>query len=104
MSSHLPEDNQARKETPLYSGLMKYFPKALARVSHISYRGNEKHNPGEPLHWSRDKSNDHLDCCARHLLEAGTLDAEGNPHSAMLAWRALANLEIEEEARLSKDA
>jgi hypothetical protein len=97
--THLPTDSKARKGVPLYSGLLAYFPKALAAVAELSRIGNDKHNPGEPLHWSRDKSNDHLDCVARHLLEAGSADADGTLHSTQLAWRALANLEIELEAK-----
>lgn len=88
-----------RKATPVYSGVLRYFPLALAAVAQLSKAGNDKHNPGEPLHWSRDKSNDHLDCVARHLLECGTIDPEdGIPHDVKLAWRALANLEVMLEA------
>lgn len=94
----LSTDKQVRKDTPVYSGVLNYFPLALAEVARLSKAGNDKHNPGQPLHWSRDKSNDHLDCIARHLLEAGTIDQEtGFPHSVALAWRALANLQIELE-------
>ena len=93
----LPEDSAGRKEVPIFSGVMAYFPDALAAIAAVSFRGNQKHNPGEPLHWSRDKSSDHLDCIARHLLEAGGKDADGNWHSALLAWRALANLQLEME-------
>ena len=74
MDEPLPEDSAKRKEYPVFSGLIDYFPDALAEVAHISYIGNQKHNPGQPLHWSRDKSNDHLDCIARHLLQAGKYD------------------------------
>lgn len=82
----------------MYEGLLKYFPDALAEVARVSFVGNQKHNPGQPLHWSREKSNDHKDCIARHLLEAGGIDAtNGVRHSAQLAWRALANLQIELE-------
>jgi hypothetical protein len=31
---------------------LDYFPDALAAVAQISYQGNQKHNPGEPLHWA----------------------------------------------------
>ncbi len=97
-ASVLPTDSKARKEYPMYTGLLKYFPRALAAVAQVSYKGNQKHNPGEPLHWSRDKSNDHHECIARHLLEAGGIDeTNGVRHSAQLAWRALAALEIEIE-------
>ena len=93
----LPEDSAARKEVPMYSGLFAYFPDALAAIAHLSFTGNQKHNPGQPLHWSRDKSSDHLDCIARHLAGAGTYDADGILHDIMLAWRANANLQIKLE-------
>jgi len=93
----LPTDKQARKETPLYSGLLMYFPKACAAVAQLSYAANEQHNPGEPMYWAREKSNDHPDCLMRHLIEAGTTDDDGQPHTAKVAWRAMAMLELELE-------
>lgn len=95
----LPTDSKIRKNIPLCSGVMDYFPAALAEVAKVSFAGNEKHNPGQPLHHARSKSNDHADCIARHLLERGTLDLDdGQRHSAKLAWRALALLQEELEA------
>lgn len=94
----LPEDSNARKGIPVTSGVLDYFPAAIAAVAEHSKRGNDKHNPGQPLHWSRDTSGDHADCIARHLLERGGFDAEGNRHSVALAWRALALLQLELEA------
>ena len=35
---------------------------ALAEVARVSKAGNDQHNPGQPLHWARDKSADHADC------------------------------------------
>lgn len=99
----LPASSTERKNTPVYSGVMAYFPRALAYVAQVSKAGNDKHNPGEPLHWSKDKSNDHADCVARHLIEHGTVDAEDKlRHSGKLAWRALALLEIELENEANK--
>lgn len=101
----LPADSRARKDTPVYSGCLAYFPLAVAEVAKLSKTGNDKHNPGEPLHWSRDKSNDDKDCIARHLLEVGTIDADdGHRHSTKLAWRALANLQRELEAAAAPHA
>ena len=98
ISGPLPTDKQARKETPLYSGLLMYFPQACAAVAQLSYAANEQHNPGEPMHWAREKSNDHPDCLMRHLVEAGTIDDDGQRHTAKVAWRAMAMLELEIEA------
>lgn len=94
---NLPTDSKARKRIPVVTGLLDYFPKACAAVSEISVIGNEQHNPGQPLHWSRDKSTDHADCIGRHLIDRGKRDVDGGRHSAKLAWRALAHLEIELE-------
>jgi len=86
-----------RKQYPITTGVTDYFPDACAEVAHISYLGNQKHNPGEALHWARGKSMDHADCCGRHLSQRGTLDSDGIRHSAQLAWRALALLQEELE-------
>lgn len=94
----LTTDKQARKETPMARGLIDYFPRACAAVAHVSFVGNQQHNPGQPMHWAREKSTDHADCIVRHLVERGTIDDDGLRHSAKLAWRALAQLELELEA------
>ncbi len=94
----LPTDAKERKNLPIYSGFMRYFPDAIAAVAAVSKAGNDQHNPGERLHWSREKSSDHEDCLARHLLGLGTLDDDGQLHSAKLAWRAMAILQLEIEA------
>lgn len=92
-----------RKGAPLFEGCINYFPDALAAVAAMSKYGNDKHNPGEPLHWAREKSTDHKDCVARHLAGTGTVDAEsGFLHDVGLAWRALANLQLAIEARRKK--
>ena len=88
-----------RKDMPVFSGVLRYFPDALLEVSKVSKAGNDQHNPGEHLHWDRSKSGDELDALARHLLEAGTVDEDGQLHSAKVAWRALAHLQKEMEAR-----
>ena len=90
-----------RKITPVFSGVLKYFPDAIREVAKVSWIGNEQHHPHKPLHWDRSKSSDELDALARHLIEAGTIDTDLQRHSAKVAWRALANLqkELEEEGK-----
>lgn len=87
-----------RKQRPLHSGVLMYFPDALMEVAFCSWIGNQQHNPGQPLHWNRAKSTDELDALTRHLAQAGTFDSDGVRHSAKIAWRALANLQKEIEA------
>jgi hypothetical protein len=94
----LPTDSKERKKIPIASGVIDYFPAALAEIAKVSFQGNEQHNPGEPLHWARGKSADHSDTIIRHFLERGTLDTDGMRHSAKLAWRVLALLQLELEA------
>lgn len=98
MKNLLPQDSAVRKGIPITTGVFDYFPRALAYIAMVSKAGNDKHNPGEPLHWAREKSTDHADCIGRHLIERGTRDPEGFRHSGMMGWRALANLELELEA------
>jgi hypothetical protein len=93
----LATDPKARKAAPMDRGLLRYFPKALAYVAEVSRIGNEQHNPGQPMHWAKEKSTDHGDCIVRHQCEAGTFDADKVRHSGKVAWRALAQLEIELE-------
>ena len=96
--SHPKEDvAQSRKETPVFSGVLNYFPDAIRQVAQCSFVGNQQHNPDKPLHWDRSKSGDEKDALTRHLLEAGTIDTDGIRHSAKVAWRALANLQKEIE-------
>ncbi len=94
----LPTDSTERKEIPIFSGFIVYFPDAIAAVASHSFVNNEKHNPGEPLHWARDKSTDQLDALARHLTELGMLEA--NPEIMgkiellkAIVWRSLAELQ-----------
>jgi hypothetical protein len=93
----LPDEPQARKEHPVASGFMDYFPDAVVAVSNISHRGNQQHNPGQPLHWARSKSTDEADTMLRHFLQRGTLDTDGVRHTAKMVWRALALLQKEIE-------
>lgn len=98
---HLPDDSKVREQYPMYDGLFAYFPAALLEVSRWSKIGNDKHNPGEPLHWSREKSTDHENKILRHLLDARQIDEHGFPEAVALAWRALALCQtiLEEQGR-----
>jgi hypothetical protein len=97
----LPQDSAARKDFALYQGLIRYFPAALAAVAKVSKIGNDKHNPGQPMHHARGKSTDQEDCILRHLIDlsedfgAGIgRDENGVPQVAYIAWRALALAQI----------
>jgi hypothetical protein len=106
MKLTLPTDSAERKEIPVFSGVIKYAPAALAGVARISKAGNDKHNPGQELHHARGKSTDHSDCVVRHAMDVADIiaDLERNPacdpqkvdrvetllnEASQLAWRAL---------------
>lgn len=96
--SNLPSEAAARKGIPVATGFIDYFPDAVAEVARLSKVANEQHNPGTPLHWDRSKSGDESDALMRHFLERGTIDDDGQRHSAKVAWRAMALLQKELEA------
>lgn len=91
----LDNDAQSRKQQPVFTGVVKYFPNALRYVSHVSFVANEQHNPGTEVHWDRNKSQDELDALMRHLCDhsINELDDDGLLHMGKIAWRALAKLE-----------
>lgn len=97
--SILPDDPQERKKYPIATGVLDYFPDAIAEVSRVSYTGNEQHNPGQSLRWDRSKSKDEADTMMRHFMARGSRDKDGQRHMAKAVWRALALLqkEIEED-------
>lgn len=91
-----------RKDVPLYSGVLAYFPDALKEVAKVSKVGNDQHNPGQPLHWAREKSTDQLDALVRHLADHSKgeiFDTDGERHLAKVAWRALAQLQLDLEKK-----
>lgn len=86
-----------RKDYPVYTGVLKYFPDALIELSRVSLQGNKQHHPDKPLHWDKSKSADHLDALTRHLIDADKMDDDGVLHLAKVAWRALAALQTKLE-------
>jgi Domain of unknown function (DUF5664) len=94
MLAHLTTDKEARKDQPIATGFLDYFPDAIADVARLSKIGNDQHNPGEPLHWARGKSLDQADCILRHMIDRGTIDIDGVLHDTKVAWRAMAQLQL----------
>ena len=89
-------DAKQRKDTPIYSGFVKYFPLAIAEVARVSFIGNQQHSPGQELKWDRSKSGDELDALMRHLTDHASgneRDTDGTLHIAKCAWRSLAYLQ-----------
>jgi len=94
-----PTEARKRKAVPIATGLIDYFPLAIKAIAKLSFIGNDQHNPGKPLHWDRSKSGDESDALMRHFVDRGTLDSDGVPHSVKVAWRALALVQKEAEAK-----
>lgn len=112
-------DYKGRKNIPIFHLITRYFPKALVEVTRVCVAGNAQHNPELSLfdiNWSRDKSKDQLNTALRHMMDhatSGPLDEEppevlaalgledgdSTYHLAKAAWRVLAALELEIEAR-----
>lgn len=92
------DDAAIRKMQPVGTVGRTYFPLADRARAAVAWVGNEKHNPGEPLHWARGKSDDHLDAMIRHATESEDWDTVVLPdgrvfqilHAAEAAWRASA--------------
>jgi hypothetical protein len=104
----LPIDAKERKAVPIYSGVLAYFPDAMVEVARVSKAGNDQHNPGQPLHWAREKSTDQLDSAVRHIVDhaSGTIeDEDGTLHLAHAVWRLCAELQllIEQEDKFQRE-
>lgn len=95
LESPVPTDAAARKKTPVWSGFVKYFPRAIVKISQVSQAGNDQHNPAQELHWAKEKSRDHFDTALRHLIDHlfNPVDTDGQLHLAKAGWRILAALE-----------
>lgn len=89
------DKHKERKGTPVYTGVLLYFPNAIREVSKASKAGNDQHHPGTPLHWDKSKSKDEADALVRHLMDhhENPMDDDGVLHLAKTAWRSLAILE-----------
>lgn len=120
--NYIPQDDQTRKDSPMFRGLLGYFPAALFEVAAHSLDSDRKHNPGneDGPTWARGKSADHEDTILRHLIDAGPrrtskawtflksaigLAPKGSSakdarryHLRCIAWRALALLQEDCEA------
>ena len=82
----LPEDAQERKNVPVWTAFIKYFPHAIVAVAKHAANGSKQHHPNDPPWWDMSKSQDEMDALMRHALEG---------HHEAVAWRAMANLERE---------
>ncbi len=102
----LPTTDAERKALPIYSFMFGYFPDAYLEVVRVAVKGNEQHNPGQPLHWAREKSTDQMNTAFRHLFDYGKgvkRDTDGVHHLAKAIWRLSAQLQLELEAAAKEE-
>lgn len=93
----LPTDNAARKEQQMWTYLTEYFPDSFEAELQVAIVGNRQHNPGEPLHWARQKSADQMNTAMRHMWDhktVGPKDTDGCYHLAKAIWRLKAELQL----------
>lgn len=93
----LPAEGAERKRIPIWTHLIEYFPDAFLAVVDVSVKGNDQHNPGEPLHWAREKSTDQMNTAMRHMWDHGRgviYDTDGAYHLAKAIWRLSAELQL----------
>ncbi len=94
----LPSDDALRKQIRAFQGFVSYFPDATALVAYLSKVANEQHNPGEPMHWAKEKSTEELDSLMNHLIDIAangplSQDSDGILDAVKVAWRGMANLQ-----------
>ena len=97
----LPTNDKERKALPIFSYQFEYFPDAFLAEVEVAVAGNDQHNPGQPLHWAREKSKDQMNCASRHIWDYGRgvkRDTDGQWHLAKAIWRLKAQLQLDIEA------
>jgi hypothetical protein len=102
----LPTDDKGRKALPVFRGPLMYFPDAILAIAAVCKAGNDQYNPGQPLHWAREKSTEQMDTALRHMMDHGmgnTKDVDGTYHLAKAAWRLLAELQLTIEKHLAAE-
>lgn len=88
-------------KSPVWQGVLQYFPRAISAVGGISQYGAEKYNLDySDINWLRVPAGyeRYSDANMRHVLGEftdGPYDPESKRlHAAMAAWNALARLEL----------
>lgn len=94
-----------RKALPVGDALL-YFPLVWLALAEVCRVANEQHNPGQPMHWAREKSTDQLNTALRHIFDDKLgLDKDPTDQCWMLAktvWRAAAALQLKMERYASE--
>lgn len=118
----LPTDYQARKDFPLLTVLVAYFPDAVEALVALCVQGNIQHKvddsavnpfklPEDTITWDRSKSTDNGNTAMRHLWDhnrakrgvGSVIDNDKVLHIVKAFWRAGAEAQLTIE-RLRKEA
>ena len=98
-SGKLPSEPGAKLDagkSPIYRGLLNYFPRACLAVADVSAAGASKY-AWKGWESVPDGINRYSDALGRHVVNMGIdgpYDAEGFLHRSQIAWNALAALEL----------
>jgi hypothetical protein len=96
-SPHDPGAKLDAGKSPVYQGLLDYFPRACLAVAEVSAAGAAKY-AWKGWETVPDGINRYSNALGRHIINKaieGKYDPEGFLHSAQIAWNALATLELE---------
>jgi hypothetical protein len=106
------EDDKVRKaDWPVYDYMFEYFPLAYLEEVKVAVVGNRQHNPGQKLHWAREKSTDQLNTAMRHIFDYAKAkkdgqvcprDSTGKAVLAQSIWRLKAALQLDAEQERAK--
>lgn len=83
-------------KSPVFLGLLNYFPRACLAVADVSAAGARKY-AWKGWETVPDGINRYSDALGRHIVNEqieGDYDPDGFLHAAQIAWNALARLEL----------
>lgn len=95
-SSHEPGAKLDAGKSPVFQGLLDYFPRACLAVATVSHGGATKY-AWKGWESIPDGVNRYSNAMARHIVNEsieGPFDPDGFLHKAQIAWNALAALEL----------
>jgi len=87
-----PGDSAERKKYPVFSGVLMYFPEAMAALALRSFESQAEHNPTGRIEWIKEKSIGDGNEIVRHLMESEIAYLNGDyvtaaEEAAAVHWR-----------------
>jgi hypothetical protein len=84
LTAIFPEDDEERQKYAVGTFICEFFPHAIAELARFSYDMQQKHNPGAPMGWAKEKSVGDGNQIFRHQMDGEFRE---------VAWRGLEQLE-----------